>query len=135
MYSIVIDMPHLADGAELHIDGLGTFTKGGDNYVTDEAANIYQQFNVGHEPALAFDYDEKGNKVEDTEHQVGVSQVQYSLPELMERFQGIKAVEILDVDVVEENPADVKADGNPVDPNAADTHQDNSLELPGLEDN
>lgn len=86
-YKLVIDLPNLAEDSELHIDLLGSFTKGGNNIISDDVARVYEGMNVGTEDAYADNED--GEKV-----LVGRQAVMLSFPELISRYQGLSVVKI-----------------------------------------
>ncbi len=86
MYKLTIDLPNLADGAELVVDGLGIFTVGKDNFISDGDAASYEASNVRHVPIFA--KDEKGNDV-----QVGMGQSNLKLPDLLENLNGVSVQE------------------------------------------
>ncbi len=81
MYKLTIDLPNLADGAELVIDGLGVFTVGGDNFITDEEAASYEASHVQHVPVFVKDV------------QVGMGQTNLTLPDLLDNLDGVSVQE------------------------------------------
>lgn len=81
MYRLTVDLPNLADGGSIVIDGLGEF-KAGDNDVSDLDVEVFEQTHTVAEPAMAVDDDGK-------EYQVGVTHVRKDIADLLESLEGV----------------------------------------------
>jgi hypothetical protein len=57
MYNLTIDLPNLAKGAEVDIDGLGRFENGGSYEISDDEA---EAFRTKHQTVTS-EYDSEGN--------------------------------------------------------------------------
>lgn len=123
-YKLTVDVPNLADGGSLVIDGLGEFYSG-DNEVTDDVVQNFERQHVRMEPAYVTD--ENGNP---TDEEVGVTQVNVTVAELLKGMQGV-TIEKVDANNVESTPEPAPT---PVDePNTNDNELDLQLDLGGNE--
>lgn len=93
MYRLTVDLPNLADGGSIVIDGLGEF-KAGDNDVSDLDVEVFEQTHTVAEPAMAVDDDGK-------EYQVGMTHVRKSIVDLLESLEGV-SIEKVEGDVLAE---------------------------------
>lgn len=81
MYRLTVDLPNLADGGSIVIDGLGEF-KAGDNDVSDLDVEVFEQTHTVAEPAMAVDDDGK-------EYQVGMTHIRKDIADLLESLEGV----------------------------------------------
>lgn len=81
MYKMTVDFPNLAKGAEVQIDGLGSFENGFEHLIDDDAAQAYRL----HHSQLVEEYDEEG---------VVVSRTLEQGPTLAQAFSGQKGITV-----------------------------------------
>lgn len=105
MYTMKIDLPTVAKGADVEIDGLGVFENGGEYEISDEEAQDFR----AHHTTQTFEHDDEGNLI--------VTQKQG--PTVAQAFRGHKHITVTVVkgdDDPDDEPEDTNT-GNDDDPN------------------
>ena len=97
-YLITVDLPNLAEGAELAVDGLGVFTVG-DNIVPDDVVDQWRTVNSHQEPVFADDD-------ENREHQLSTMTVPGDVYEYVKRLDGVSIKYIDSEDDLDSQSAD-----------------------------
>lgn len=96
MYTMKIDLPTVAKGADVEIDGLGVFANGSEYEISDEEARDFR----AHHTTQSFEHDEDGNLI--------VTQKQG--PTVAQAFRGHKHIDVTVVKGDNDDPDDDEPD-------------------------